>query len=293
MIEEIDIRGWHGAIDGVTRDRAVHALEAGAVLFFPRLRFALGDSETRFLDPAVSNGKSKNISLDHTSGRLQATSLEGEDAAALAAMIERFGAAAAGLVGALLPYRNVERARTSFRPVELEGREYSKISDDRLLHVDAFPSRPMQKGRRILRFFCNVAPLDYGRRGERHWRVGQPFEDFASRFLTRARTHAPGKSWLWDRLGVTHGRRSRYDEMMLSLHDAAKLDADFQENSPKTPVAFPPGSCWLVYTDQVLHAALGGAFAMEQTFHLDLDQMAEPERSPFKVLERLTGKALA
>jgi hypothetical protein len=81
--------------------------------------------------------------------------------------------------------------------------------------------------------------------------------------------------------------------MMLSLHDAAKLDADFQANSPKTPVAFPPGSCWLVYTDQVLHAALGGAFALEQTFHLDLDQMAEPGRSPFKVLERLTGKSLA
>ena len=293
MIETVDITGWHDAIDGAVRDRATHALERGAVLFFPRLRFDLGNNEARFLDPAVSNGKSKNISLDHTSGKLQATALAGDDAAALAAMIERFGASATRLVGELLPYRNVERARTSFRPVEVEGRAYSRISDDRLLHVDAFPSRPMQQGRRILRFFCNVAPLDYGRRGERHWRVGQPFEDFARRFLPRARSHALGKSWLWDRLGVTHGRRSRYDEMMLSLHDAAKLDADFQANSPKTPVAFPPGSCWLVYTDQVLHAALGGAFALEQTFHLDLDQMAEPRRSPFKVLERLTGKSLA
>jgi len=293
VIETIDITGWQDAIDGATRDRAVHALEGGAVLLFPRLRFDLGNSETRFLNPAVSNGKSKNISLDHTSGRLQATALHGEDAAALAAMIERFGASAARLVSDLLPYRNVERARTSFRPVEVEGREYSKISDDRLLHVDAFPSRPMQRGRRILRFFCNVAPLDYGRRGERNWRVGQPFEDFAARFLTRARTHTPGKSWLWGKLGVTHGKRSPYDEMMLSLHDAAKLDVDFQAHSPKTPVSFPPGSCWLVYTDQVLHAALGGAFALEQTFHLDLHQMAEPERSPFRVLERLTGKSLA
>ena len=293
MIETIDLTGWHDAIDGATRDRATHALERGAVLLFPRLRFDLGNNETRFLDPAVSNGKSKNISLDSASGRLQATSLAGDDAAALAAMIERFGASAARLVSELLPYRDVERARTSFRPVEVEGRRYSKLNDDRLLHVDAFPSRPMQNGRRILRFFCNVAPLDYGQRGERHWRVGQPFEDFARRFLTRARTHTPGKSWLWDRLGVTHGRRSPYDEMMLSLHDAAKLDADFQANSHKTPVAFPPGCCWLVYTDQVLHAALGGAFALEQTFHLDLEQMAEPERSPFKVLERLTGKSLA
>ncbi len=293
MIETIDITGWHEPVDGATRARATQALERGAVLFLPRLRFDLAHGETRFLSASVSDGKSKNVSLDHVSGRLQSTSLTGDDAAALAAMIERFGASATRLVAALLPYRHVERARTSFRPVEVEGRRYSKISDDRLLHVDAFPSRPMRQGRRILRFFCNVAPLDYGQRGMRNWRIGQPFEEFAARFLTRARIHMPGRSWLWDKLGVTHGRRSLYDEMMLSLHDAAKLDADFQANSPKTPMAFPPGSCWLVYTDQVLHAALGGAFALEQTFHLDLGQMAEPERSPFRVLERLTGKTLA
>jgi len=150
----------------------------------------------------------------------------------------------------------------------------------------------MKKGRRILRFFCNVAPLDYGSKGERHWHVGQPFEDFAATFLTRARTHTPGKAWLWDKLGVTRGRRSAYDEMMLSLHNEAKLDDGFQKSSPQDDVRFAPGSCWLVYTDQVLHAALGGAFALEQTFHLDLDQMADPELSPFRVLERLSGKSL-
>ena len=293
VIEEIDIQGWHDAIDGATRTKAVHALERGAVLFFPRLRFDLGNDETRFLDPAVSDGKAKNISLNPANGKLQATSLRGDDAAALGAMIERFGANATRLVGALLPYRNVERARTSFRPVEVEGRAYSRISDDRLLHVDAFPSRPMQRGRRILRFFCNVAPMDYGQRGERHWHVGQPFEDFAKAFLTRAKTHTPGKAWLWDRLGVTRGRRSAYDEMMLSLHDQAKLDDTFQAHAPQQDVRYPPGSCWLVYTDQVLHAALGGAFALEQTFHVDIDQMVEPERSPLRVLERLSGKTLA
>ena len=36
----------------------------------------------------------------------------------------------------------------------------------------------------------------------------------------------PGKSWLYDKLGVTRGRRSLYDELMLSLHDAAKLDSN-------------------------------------------------------------------
>ena len=55
---------------------------------------------------------------------------------------------------------------------------------------------------------------------------------------------------------------------------------------------FPPGTSWLVYTDQVLHAALGGEFALEQTFHLDVDQMVQPERAPIKVLERLSGRSL-
>ena len=92
------------------------------------------------------------------------------------------------------------------------------------------------------------------------------------------------------RLGVTHGRRSLYDELMLSLHDAAKLDAQFQQNSPHQAIGFPPGSCWLVFTDQVLHAALGGEFALEQTFHLDVQELAEPERAPIRVLEQLSGR---
>jgi len=278
---------WKGPYDPGQKARALSALESGAVLFFPKLAFQLSETEKPFLDASVSDGKAKNISLDHATGKMQASSLTGDKAAALAAMIERFGSQATQLVQDLLPYRNVERARTSFRPVEVKGRHYSKISDDRLLHIDAFPSRPM-RGRRILRFFANVAPAS-----SRHWHVGEPFEDFARAFLPKVGPHLPGKSWLFDKLGVTRGRRSRYDEVMLSLHDAGKLDSGFQQNSPHQVLTFPPGCCWLVFTDQVLHAALGGEFALEQTFHLDVSEMAEPERAPIRVLERLSGKTLA
>jgi len=58
-------------------------------------------------------------------------------------------------------------------------------------------------------------------------------------------------------------------------------------------VAFPAGATWLCFTDQVLHAALSGHSALEQTFHLPVDAMARPERSPLRVLERLTGRVLA
>jgi len=286
MLESLPIDRWTGPHDADLKARAVSALERGAVLFFPRLPFLLSEPEKQFLDARVSDGQAKNISLDHTSGKLQSTSLSGEKARDLAAMMERFGSQATRLVQELLPYRNVERARTSFRPVQVKGRHYSKISDDRLLHIDAFPSRPM-RGRRILRFFANVAP-----NSPRRWHVGQPFEDFARAFLPRVGPHLPGKSWLYEKLGITRGRRSLYDELMLSLHDTGKLDENFQKNSPHQGIEFPPGSCWLVFTDQVLHAALGGEFALEQTFHLDIAEMEEPDRAPVKVLERLSGKTL-
>ena len=289
MLETLDIADWHGPFAEETRAHARAALEQGAVLFFPRLAFRLSNSETAFLDASLTDGRAKNISLDHTTGKLQGTSATGERARRLAAMIARFGADATELVKDLLPnYAGVERARTSFRPVEIEGRAYSVIKDDRLLHVDAFPTRPMKDGRRILRFFANIAPDE-----SRLWHVGEPFEDFARVFLPRISPHAPGKSWLLDKLGVTRGRRSLYDETMLSLHDAAKRDARYQKTAPHQALQFPPGSCWMVYTDQVLHAALKGEFALEQTFHLDVAQMGTPETAPIRVLERLAGRPLA
>ena len=286
--EEFAFSDWSGPFDAASRVRALAALEQGHVLYFPKLAFPLDENERAFLDPRLTDGKAKNISLNHINGKLQGTSATGERAIRLAAMIERFGAGATRFVEGLLPnYAGLERARTSFRPVEVEDRPYSVIQDDRLLHIDAFPSRPMQDGRRILRFFANVAP-----RGCRRWEVGEPFEDFARKFAPRTRPHAPGKSWLFNTLGVTRGRRSRYDELMLSLHDAAKRDGHYQKTSPHAVLEFPPGSAWLVYTDQVLHAALKGAFALEQTFHLDIGKMAEPERAPIRVLERLLDKRL-
>lgn len=286
MLEELPLTQWHGPFDATLKARATAALENGAVLFFPHLPFALRDDEKAFLDGRVSDGKAKNISLDHTTGKMQASALDGADAERLKAMIERFGAGTATLIHDLLPYRNVERARTSYRPVQVKGRHYSKISDDRLLHVDAFPSRPM-RGRRILRVFSNIAPTS-----ARYWEVGQPFEDFAKTFLPRLKPHWPGQSWLYDKLGVTRGQRARYDELMLSLHDAAKRDDGFQKNSPHQAIQFPAGSSWMVFTDQVLHAALGGEFALEQTFHLDVEQMAQPHTAPVRVLERLSGQIL-
>jgi hypothetical protein len=269
--------------------RAIDALESGHVLL-AQLPFRVLPDEIFLLSPAVMGNQRKNISFDPTRGMVDNTALAGTNAETLRTMLRRFGDAAETLLRDLLPdyASTLERARTSFRPAEITGRDYSPRHDDRLLHVDAFPSRPMH-GRRILRLFCNVAADG----APRTWRVGEPFPDFARQFLPRTGGTLPGSAWLLQRLGITKGRRCEYDRLMLRLHDTGKLDAAYQADAPQADLSFAAGTTWLCFTDQVLHAALAGHCALEQTFHLPVAAMAHPERSPLRVLEQLAGRALA
>ncbi len=258
------------------------------MLFFPALSFVLAESERAFLTPAVSDGKAKNVSLK-PSGEMGGTSLTATQADNLKAMMERFARCAEDLVAALVPsYRGVlERAQTSYRPVAVEGRAQTPVHDDTRLHVDAFPSRPMG-GRRIMRVFSNVNPDGK----PRLWHVGEPFEAMARHFLPRSREGSRAHALAMRTLGITKGVRTPYDSLMLGLHDNAKLDEEYQRGSPQIEFPFPAGSTWICYTDQVMHAALAGQYVLEQTFHLDVTAMADPARSPLRVLERLRGHAL-
>jgi hypothetical protein len=289
VLETLPTTDWQGPFVPALQRHAVDALESGRVLVLPALRFAMAATEQRFLDAGSLGGSRKNISLDPERGTLGNSALSARDAAALAGMMQRFAACATRLVTGLLPgyAAALQRARTSFRPAEIAGRTYSPRHDDRLLHVDAFPTRPMA-GCRILRVFSNVAPDG----APREWRVGEPFADFARAFLPRVKPPLPGSAWALQRLGLTKGRRSAYDHLMLGLHDTGKLDAAYQAEGPKADVSFAAGSTWLCFTDQVLHAALAGHCALEQTFHLPVSALAYPERAPLRVLERLAGRAL-
>lgn len=289
MIETLDIVSWAGPYDDNFRRRAAERLEAGAVLLFPSLGFPLDDTETALVRSAGSDGSAKNISLDPATGQCKGSTISGTELATLTAMLDRFGKSARSLVEGLLPHyaAGLERARTSFRPVEISGRHSSWRQDDKRLHVDAFPSRPMQ-GRRILRVFANI-DLDGT---PRHWRIGPDFETYAARFLPSLPRAVPGKSWLLHRLGVTRARRSRYDEVMLFLHDAAKRDLGWQRDASVQEVDFPPGCAWAVFTDQVAHAATAGRNALEQSFYVEPGALARPETAPLAVLERMCGAAM-
>ena len=137
QIVQIDATVWQA----VTADPAwTIALEAGKVLHFPRLGFALLPQEAQLLDPGVLSPKSRNISLD-ANGVLHGANGEAATVQALAAMIGRFREQSQQLIAALLPRYtgHLRLAPTSYRPMQVESRRQSWRADDRRLHVDAFP----------------------------------------------------------------------------------------------------------------------------------------------------------
>ena len=282
----LDLESWAPTLGEQAREAASRALEEGNVIRLPRVGFLLTESERRFLSPSWSDGRAKNISLED--GSLKGAAGSAADRADLAAMIARFGAAAAGLVTALFPRyaQYVRRARSSYRPQGAVGRDVSWRKDDSRLHIDAFPSRP-NHGERILRVFSNVNPNQ-----DRVWRVGEPFEAMAKALLPRIAAPVPGSAALLAALHVTKGRRSAYDHLMLNLHDRAKADLAYQRDCLQETVHFAPGTTWICFSDQVMHAAVSGQFMLEQTIHLPVSALYDPSRSPLAILERLTGRTL-
>ncbi len=285
-VREFPDKSW--ADDGPTRGVET-VVEAGEVLRFAYLPFALLESELKFHDPRWANGKAKNISLRWPGGAMRGAAGTAAELAALKAMIVRYAEQSEAFALRLFPhYRgHLVRGNTSFRPVNVAGRNTSWRQDDTRLHVDAFPSNPMH-GTRLLRVFCNVNPNGEARK----WRVGESFEEHARRYLQKIVRPVPGSAWLMEKTGITKRRRTEYDHVMLQLHDRAKADAEFQRTSPQADVSFAPGTTWVVYSDQVLHAAMAGQHLLEQTFYLDSARLQRPDSSPLHTLERLLGRSL-
>jgi hypothetical protein len=285
----LEVTQWNQPHDAEKTRQVTRELEAGNILFLPRLNFILNHDEARFLAPRWSDGKSKNVSYDPNAAQIRHTSAQDDDRRQLAAMMARYSERARELVMSLCPgyALHLHSGLTSFRPVETRGRESSRRKDDSRLHVDAFASRP-NHGMRILRVFCNVNP--HG--APRVWELGEPFEAVAQRFRSRVPRQWPGSARLLERLRITKGYRSAYDHVMLSLHDQAKLDNGYQINAPKTRVEFPAHSTWLVFTDRVMHAALAGQFVLEQTFYLPVAAMQDERYSPLRILEALYQRQL-
>jgi hypothetical protein len=284
-IVELPVRDWRSA---GSDPRWIAAVEDGKVLYFPQLAFELAPPEQALLKPELLAEGVRNISWDAQRG-LKGVAGDEKVQAQVTELVSRFAAQATGLVHQLFPAYapHLRAAPASLRPKSVSHRKQSVRADDRRLHVDAFPSRP-NRGERILRVFANVNP-----QGEpRVWRVGEPFEDVARRFLPQAAPYSRWQAKLLQALHVTKSLRSEYDHLMLQIHDRMKADEDYQRDSPQVTMPFPPGSAWVCFSDQAVHAAMAGQFMMEQTFHLPAAKQYNPDASPLAILGRLAGHPL-
>lgn len=266
----------------------IAALEQGKVLYFPNLSFELKEDEYRFLKPEMNAEGSRSITLE-ASGRFKGAAGDEATQAAVAAMVGRFRADARQLIESLLPhYRaSLRMATTSYRPKQVETRVQTWRADDKRLHVDAFAGRP-NHGERILRVFANINQEGV----PRVWRVGEPFEEMAQKFLPRLEKYRPLHARMQQLLRKTKKLRTEYDHLMLQFHDNMKLDEDYQKNAPQITMPFAAGSVWVCFSDHTLHAAMSGQYMMEQTMHLQPANQYDPAQSPLAILQGLTGRKL-
>lgn len=274
-------------------------LERGEVLCFPCCPFPVpvGTDHQFLLEQRLGSSVHKNISYDPTTGKAGGFRRHStEQAERLRQLFSDFSAAATAWLAQLVPnYATAWRLdQVSFRPEEEATRKLRPMSRNDLLHVDAFPSRPTN-GHRILRLFVNINPSE-----PRVWATSEPFPKLLERFGAAVGLPAV------QRLGGIDGirtavlglfkpavrRRSVYDSFMLRFHDFLKSNEAFQDKGPKRLWQFAPGSCWVVFTDTVSHAALRGRYALEHSYFVAPEALVLPELSPPNVLARACGMAV-
>lgn len=266
-------------------------LERDGLVMLETKPFELTADDIQLVQRRWSDGRSKNSSYNPRTGVVYGVSAGAELAEGLGRLMARYSAWAIDLVEThFAAYaESLEVGRTSLRHRSVrDDPPLSLRKDDRSLHLDAFTSQPVG-GRRILRLFCNIDPSG----ADREWAIADGgFEDFALRFRSKARRLYPGEAAVLRGLSLTKCQRTDYDQIMLGMHDAAKRDRDYQTSAPRRHVAFPKGTTWLVFTDQTPHAAVSGHCALEQTFYVPVESLADPMSSPLRILERLWGDAL-
>jgi len=298
-------QGWIGSSNGDELSRQYCALlEDGEILSFDSIPFEFSKEDREFLLSQKQSGLKvhKNVSYRPQEDILRGDACEtAQDTARLHEIMRRYSAAVTQFLTRFLapyaPHWSLDFA--SYRPLEEKGRDLAIHKRNDLMHIDAFPSRPTH-GARILRVFTNINPSR-----PRIWETTDKFPIIVEKFADQAglpkfaaesgsasekmrQSLAP----LLRLVGVKGTDRSAYDRFMLRFHDYLKENSDYQTKWEKIRLEFPPGATWMVYTDQVPHAAISGQFMTEQTYIIPVKAMVTPERCPLRVLEKHCGKAL-
>jgi hypothetical protein len=276
-------------------------LEEGKVLYFDRLPYVLFQDDKEFLlsQRQTDSRLHKNVSYRPAQDILRGAAGMPQETKHLHEIMRKYSEEVTRFIKQLLmPYaEELALDYASFRPEEEEKRNLPVHKRNDLLHVDAFPTRPMN-GHRILRCFTNINPTT-----PRVWNTTEDFPTLASKYAQEAglakfaakgsrRSH-PLVRGVKKALGFKGVDYSAYDRFMLRFHDYLKENKAFQKNCPKIRLEFQPGWTWICYTDSVAHAVLSGRYALEQTFIIPLPSLVAPDKAPIRVLERLANKPLS
>jgi hypothetical protein len=292
--------GWTSGEQREARSRAYcEMLERGEILFFRELPFSLPADDQKFLREQewTELRMHKNVSYRPSEDVLRGVSGNPAAEERLHKIFRNYSAEVIDFAGTFLsPYKDkwvLDFA--SFRPLEEEGRDLPLHKRNDLLHVDAFPSRPTRGGR-ILRIFTNLNLVR-----PRVWNTTEKFNAIARKFAKTAGLEKIAEDDsaisrvvhnLGAKLGLTAPGRTPYDMFMLRFHDYLKENADFQKNTPKTQIDFPPLATWIVFTDCVAHAVMSGQYAIEQTFLIPPAALVTPDAAPYRILENIVGRPL-
>jgi hypothetical protein len=277
-------------------------LEIGDILFFPPGVFSIPPEIVAGLTGAAQDTRAihKNIAYKPAADRISGLA-GGEEATHVREAMRAYSRLALDFMARILPEYacswKVDYA--SFRSIEERGRELPLNKRNDLLHIDAFPTRPVF-GDLILRCFTNVNPDQ-----SREWMTSDPFEQLASReagsagieryaALARSSLHSVRRAAARGLrvAGLPVVDRSPYDAFILHMHAWMKANQEYQRNCPKYRFDLPPGSTWMVFTDVVPHAVLSGRLALEQTVIVSRSSLADPQRAPASILEKITGVSL-
>ena len=290
IISICTIDTWTDRLSPLETNATLAKLESGNIIFCPQLKFNLQEEEERsFFEPHHLKRKTKNISFNVCSKQLKGLHSKFQQQSRLKSSLARFARDASTLMSKLFPHYAIELAngQTSYYPVQIKNQTLSPLKDDSRLHIDAFPTNPIQ-GKRIFRLFCNINPFGQ----PRVWRIGEQFIDLAQRFLPKIAKPIPGsaKALYW--AGITKGIRTDYDHIMLAINHQMKLDNDYQNQVKSKELAFPAGTSWIVATDALSHAVISGQYILEQTFLLPTTAMQDQTQAPLRILENLMGRTL-
>lgn len=295
-------QGWADSAQAVPRARqCCEQLEEGRILFLERSPFDLpaADQETLLTWRKGGSRTENHVSYHPLEGPLAGALGSKAAGRRVHGILRHYSSEVTRSVGWLLaPYAmdwTLDHASLRLNPGK--GRALPPQERNDLLHLDTFSTRPT-RGRRLLRCFTNISPVE-----PVVWATTDSFEGVAQKYAEEAglgriaaqgsqRTH-PLVRELKMMFGVKAVDLTAYDRFMQRFHQYLKEKKEWQENSKKIRLEFPPGSSWICLPDAVPHAELSGAGTLEQGFTIPLRVVLRPERSPIRILEAMAGMPLA